>query len=69
LSKRKVTLKEIQSLTGSLAFCTRCLYVSFKNASKPHRFIRLTKGIREDLKMWQLFLQKFNGYCYIQYPK
>jgi hypothetical protein len=25
LSKRKVTLKEMQSLTGSLAFCTRAL--------------------------------------------
>jgi len=76
LSKRKVTLKEMQSLTGSLVFCTRTLpsgrtfnrrlYGSFKNASKPHHFITLTKGIREDLKMWQLFLQKFNGYCYIQ---
>lgn len=72
LSKRKATLKEMQSLTGSLAFCTRALpsgrtfnrrlYGSFK----PHHFIRLTKGIREDLKMWQLFLQEFNGYSYIQ---
>ena len=53
LSKRKVTLKEMQSLTGSLAFCTRALlsgktfnrplYGSFKNDSKPHHFIRLTK--------------------------
>jgi hypothetical protein len=25
LSKRKVTLKEMQSLTGSLAFCTKAL--------------------------------------------
>lgn len=76
LSKRNVTLKEMQSLKGSLAFCTRALpsgktfnrrlYGSFKNASKPHHFIRLTKGIREDLKMWQLFLQEFNCYCYIQ---
>ena len=76
LSKRKVTLKEMQSLIGSLAFCTRALpsdrtfnrrlYGSFNNASKPHHFIRLTNGIREDPKMWQLFLQEFNGYCYIQ---
>lgn len=53
LSKRKVTLKEMQSLTGSLAFCTKALppgktfnrplYGSFKNVSKPHHFIRLTK--------------------------
>ena len=60
LSKRKVTLKEMQSLTGSLALCTRALlsgrtcnrrlYGSFKNASKPHHFIRLTKGIREEIK-------------------
>ena len=31
-----------------------------------YHFIRLTKGIREDLQMWQLFRQEFNGYCYIQ---
>jgi hypothetical protein len=63
LSKRKVTLKEMQPLTGSLAVCNRALpsgktfnrplYGSFKNDSKPHHFIRLTKGIREDLQMWQ----------------
>jgi hypothetical protein len=52
--KRKVTLKEMQSLTGSLAFCTRALppgktfnrpvYGSFKNASKPHHYIANATG-------------------------
>ena len=32
-----------------------------KNAKQPWQLIRLTKGAREDLHMWQVFLQSFNG--------
>ena len=37
-----MTLRQLQSLTGSLAFCQ-------------------TKGMREDISMWKLFLTKYNG--------
>ena len=74
--KRKVTLKQMQSLAGSLAFCSkvlpsdrtfcRRLYGSFKHAKKPYHFIRVTKGIKDDLLIWKLFLKDFNGVSYIQ---
>jgi len=75
LSKKKVTLKELQSICGSLAFCTKALpagrafsrrlYMATTRASKPYHFIRVTAGMKKDLFMWKLFLEKFNGVSYI----
>ena len=76
INKRKVTLRQMQSLAGSLAFCSKALtsgrafcrrlYGSFKQAKKPHHFIRVTKGIKDDLLIWKLFLKYCNGVSYIQ---
>jgi hypothetical protein len=73
--RKKVTLKELQSICGSLAFCakalpagrafSRRLYMATTKASKPHHFIRITTGMRNDLLMWKMFLEKFNGVSYI----
>ena len=75
LASKKITLKELQSLTGSLAFCAKAMpsarafirrmYASMSQAKRPHHRIRLTKGIKEDLVMWQTFLTKFNGISYM----
>ena len=56
LIKRKVTLRQMQSLAGSLALCSKALpsgrtfyrrlYGSFKQAKKPHHFIRVTKELK-----------------------
>ena len=64
---KKVTLKELQSMCGSLAFCakalpagrsfSRRLYMVTTKASKPHHFIRITTGMRNDLLMWKMFLE------------
>ena len=75
LAVKKVTLKEMQSLTGSLAFCAKAMpsarafirrmYAAMSGVRQPYHRIRLSKGIKEDLKMWQQFLSKFNGISYM----
>ena len=72
---KKVTLKQLQSLCGSLAFCTRALpagrafsrslYMATSKATKPHHFIRITKTMFDDLMVWKHFLENFNGVSYI----
>jgi hypothetical protein len=76
LSKKRVTQKELQSLTGMLAFCTRALpsgrtfsrrlFASLNKVHKSHHFIRLTGGMKKDLKLWKTFLNNYNGCSYIQ---
>ena len=71
LRRRKVTLQEIQSLTGLLNFaCTvvvpgraflRRLIDLTIGVRKPHFLIRLSKDVKEDLLVWQSFLSGFNG--------
>jgi len=71
LSKPKVTLRQLQSLTGSLAFCAKAMpsarafvrrmYSAMKYAKRPFHKVRVTKGMREDISMWKLFLTEYNG--------
>ncbi|XP_052220819.1 uncharacterized protein LOC127837617 isoform X1 [Dreissena polymorpha] len=71
VSKQKATLKEIQSLIGSLNFCCRaiplgrpfCRRLIDKTCglTKPHHHCRLTKEIRKDLMMWLQFFKYHNG--------
>ena len=71
LRRRKVILREIQSLTGLLKFaCTvvvpgrvflRRLIDLTIGIRHPHFLIRLTREVKEDLKVWHQFLSGFNG--------
>ena len=71
LRRRKVTLQEIQSLTGLLNFaCTvvvpgraflRRLIDLTIGVRKPHFLIRLSSEVKQDLLVWQSFLSSFNG--------
>ena len=71
LHRRKVTLQEIQSLTGLLNFaCTvvvpgraflRRLIDLTIGVQKPHFLIRLSREVKQDLLVWQSFLAGFNG--------
>ncbi|XP_022805339.1 uncharacterized protein LOC111342506 [Stylophora pistillata] len=71
LRGRKVTLREIQSLTGLLNFsCTvvvpsraflRRLIDLTIGLRRPLFLIRLTQEVKADLKVWQQFLSGFNG--------
>ena len=68
--KRKITLKELQSLLGVLnCFCTvvpgraflRHLLGLTVGLQKPHHHIRWTIQAKLDLQVWQDFLTQFNG--------
>ena len=71
LGRKKVTLKEVQSLSGLLnfacsvikpgrAFLRRLIDLTIGIRS-PHHLIRLNKEVKEDLKVWLSFLTEFNG--------
>ena len=70
-SKKKCILKELQSLVGHLNFACKVIVPGrvFKRriarlmvgCSKPHHHIRLTRDFRKDIKVWQSFLDCFNG--------
>lgn len=71
LRRKKVTLKELQSLIGLLNFaCSvvtpgraflRRLIDLTRGAARPHHFIRLRYEAKEDLKVWLSFLSSYNG--------
>ncbi|XP_070211711.1 uncharacterized protein [Littorina saxatilis] len=69
--KNKSTLKELQSLIGSLnfacravipgrAFCRRLIDAT-RGARKPNHRIRITEAMKEDLRVWDSFLKTYNG--------
>ena len=70
-NRRKGTLKELQSLIGSLNFACRVippgraflqriinLTIGIK---KPYHHVRLNAAFFEDIRMWQMFLKDWNG--------
>ena len=71
LSRKKLSLTEMQSITGSLNFACRAvapgrafirrLINRTKGISASHHMIRINKGMRADLKTWEMFLSDFNG--------
>ena len=71
LHKEKVTLKQMQSLIGSLNFCCRAIVPGrpfcrrLINATcgltQPFHHLRITKPIRLDLQMWLHFFRNHNG--------
>ena len=71
LLKMSMQLKEMQSLVGSLNFFSkgvpnarafnRRFYDAMCGIQKEHHHIKLTKEIKEDLRMWLQFLESFNG--------
>ena len=69
--RRKVTLKELQSLVGLLnficsvirpgrAFLRRLIDLTV-GLKRPHHHVRLTKDAKADLQVWQRFVSGFNG--------
>ena len=69
--KRSVTLREMQSIIGSLNFMCRAIVpglpfcrrlINSTNDTKgPYHHIRLTKRMRQDLQTWLVLFQSFNG--------
>ena len=71
LTRKKVTLKEIQSLTGMLnfacsvvvpgrAFLRRLIDLTV-GVHSPYHYVRISREVKADLKLWQSFLTGFNG--------
>ena len=76
LNAEKMTLKEIQSLVGSLSFVCRAIapgrpfirrLIDLAGGTKKswHK-IRLNEGVKSDLRMWVIFLKEFNGVSLFQ---
>lgn len=71
IRKKKVCLKDMQSLLGLLAFASRVmpignvfsrkLYMAISGLKSPFSHIRITHDMREDLLVWLQFLTYFNG--------
>jgi hypothetical protein len=69
--RRKVTLRELQSLIGLLNFACcvvqpsrtflRKLIDRTKGIQQPHFHIRLNKESRLDIAAWLFFIDHFNG--------
>lgn len=71
INSKKLTLREFQSLIGSLnfacqaivtgrAFCRRLIDATCHVTNPRHR-IRVTNDIKSDLKIWLSFLTNYNG--------
>ena len=71
LSAKSVTLKHLQSINGLLNFACqvlaparaflRSLFDLTIGVPKPHHHIHLPKHVKEDVRVWQHFLNNFNG--------
>ena len=71
ISKKKIKLKHLQAILGSLNFFTKAiptgrtfscrLYQAQAQAKLPHHYIRINNDMKEDLNMWLTFLNSFNG--------
>ncbi|KAK6173121.1 hypothetical protein SNE40_016639 [Patella caerulea] len=71
MERKKVTLHDLQILTGSLNFVCRAvrpgraflrrMYDSMCGIKEKHHHIRINKSLREDMSMWLHFLENFNG--------
>ena len=71
LDSKSCKLHEMQKVIGSLQFTTsvvapgrvflRRLINSTIGISKPYHHIHITREMKEDLRMWLLFLQNYNG--------
>ena len=70
-AKTSCTLRELQSLIGTLNFACRVIppgrpflqrmIALTRNVSKSHHHIKLNSGFRQDLQMWQTFISNWNG--------
>ena len=75
LSKKKLTLNQLQKICGFLNFLCRVVipgraftrrlyrYTSGSHKLKPHHHLRINGEMRDDLRMWLRFLNDPSAYC------
>ena len=71
LSKKSCTLRELQSLIGTLQFACRVVVPGraflqrminlTRGVIEPHYHIKLNSSFRKDVAMWLVFLEQWNG--------
>ena len=71
LSKKSCTLRELQSLIGTLQFACRVVVPGraflqrminlTRGVIEPHHHIKLNSAFRKDVAMWLVFLEQWNG--------
>jgi hypothetical protein len=71
VGRKKATLKELQSVIGPLSFLSRAirpgrvflqrLIALTRNVRRPHHYVQILSGARQDAALWQTFLSDFNG--------
>lgn len=76
LRRRKVLLRELQSLLGLLAFASRVMPVgrifsrrlsmATAGLKSPFSHIRLSRDLKEDLSIWFQFFDQYNGRSFFQ---
>ena len=76
LSKRKVTLEQLQKLVGKLNFFCRAIrssraflrrfYDAMVPLKKAHHRLHVNAELRQDMQLWLIFLEDYNGLSYIQ---
>ena len=75
LEEKKVKLRELESITGLMAFCSRAIpsaraftrrfYVLIASVKykKPYYYIRINSEVKADALVWYEFFVKINGEC------
>ena len=73
LTKKKIILKDLESVTGLVSFCSKAIpsarafirrfyyLIASVNNKKPHYFVRINKEAKKDVQVWLDFLEHFNG--------
>lgn len=74
LLKKRITLKDLESITGLMAFCSKAIpssrafirrfYDLMVGVRKPYHRIKLNKEVKSDIILWLEFLDNFNGQCF-----
>lgn len=75
LLEKQVTRQHLQSVIGKLSFAAsvvparaflRRLIEKLSKAKKPRHFIKITKGMKEDILIWLQFMRHYNGVSYFR---
>lgn len=77
LTKNRVTIRDLEAITGLMSFCSRAipssrafirrfydLIATVKN-KKPHYYVKVSSEVKDDAMVWLRFLELFNGEVFI----
>ncbi|CAC5376145.1 unnamed protein product [Mytilus coruscus] len=76
LHKKTIMLRELESITGLMSFCSRAIpssrafirrfydLIASVKCKKHHYKVRINKEVKTDAMLWLQFLDTFNGQCF-----